>query len=264
MPNQDLGVGHKSYDPQSFENNTSDTIADVVRAYAGSKSAGAGIQALWDDFQRQKELTEPYDVSSGLGSVTFDMDERKIVQSLSPEAQVIFNRLLSRAEGISGRIDEMSIDPLALQQKIFEEQMGLLRPEHEKLRQRTDERLLAQGIKLATPGFDVTSGLERTLDQGVRAVLSSSLGQSQGILDAERAREAGDVQRAFSMFGGLTGLGDLGRLTGQGGVTQGQQFASMNIADAISAKEASKMGYLSSLFGGGGGGLFGNILGLLG
>jgi len=174
----------------------------------GGLLGGKNIDYAQQDFERQKELMDkmydmstPYSTYGTLGSTVVDKEGKKLTQTLSPELQAQYDALLERAQLTGQRVGDLSLDPLSLQNKIYEEQQALLQPQQAQARAQLDEQLMARGMFGSTGGALQRGGLETSIGQQNQQALANALTQSQGILDAERARQASDMSNALTMAG---------------------------------------------------------------
>jgi len=174
----------------------------------GGLLGGKNIDYAQQDFERQKELMDkmydmstPYSTYGTLGSTVVDKEGKKLTQTLSPELQAQYDALLERAQLTGQRVGNLSLDPLSLQNKIYEEQQALLQPQQDRARATMDEQLMARGMFGSTGGALQRGGLETSIGQQNQQALANALTQSQGILDAERARQASDMSNALTMAG---------------------------------------------------------------
>tara|TARA_R110002020_G_C16207531_1_gene766765 strand:+ start:49 stop:915 length:867 start_codon:yes stop_codon:yes gene_type:complete len=174
----------------------------------GGLLGGKNVDYAQQDFERQKELMDkmydmstPYSTYGTLGSTVVDKEGKKLTQTLSPELQAQYDALLERAQLTGQRVGDLSLDPLSLQNKIYEEQQALLQPQQNQARAAMDEQLMARGMFGSTGGALQRGGLETSIGQQNQQALANALTQSQGILDAERARQASDMSNALTMAG---------------------------------------------------------------
>ena len=212
------------------------------------------------------EMTQPWSTYGTLGETIVDAEGKKLTQTLSPELQAQYDALLQRAALTGERVGDLSLDPLSLQNKIYQEQLALLKPQQDEARAAMDEQLFARGMLGSTGGAGLRGGLEASIGGQNQQLLANALAQSQGILDAERGRQSMDMSNALTMAGQQNQMMDAGRLYGQGisvGNVAGVSGASANIANQLSVKDATRRKGLWDMLGMGGtsgSGSSGNIL----
>ena len=214
------------------------------------------------------EMTTPWSTYGTLGETIVDAEGKKVTQTLSPELQAQYDALLQRAQLTGQRVGDLSLDPLSLQNKIYQEQLALLKPEQDEARAAMDEQLFARGMLGSTGGAAQRSGLEASIGGQNQQLLANALAQSQGILDAERGRQTQDLSNALTMAGQQNQMMDAGRAYGQGigvGNVEGVSGASRNIFGQQAARDMGKFkqqkGIWDMLLTGGesGGGLLGSL-----
>jgi len=236
----------------------------------GSKNVGYAE----DDYRRQQELMDklydmstPYSTYGTVGSTVVDKEGKKVTQALSPALQAQYDALLERAALTGERVGDLSLDPLSLQNKIYQEQQALLQPEQARARAQLDEQLLGRGMLGSTGGAEQRGGLETSIGMQNQQALANALAQSQGILDAERGRQTSDMSNALTMAGQQNQMMESGRLYGQGGKfgnIEGVSLTSSNIANQLATKDYGRKRGLWDMLGmaggGGSGGLFGGLV----
>jgi len=273
MPMQDLGVGlgafEKNYGRQYDHSRDASKFAlnkgqkQTFRFPLGGLLGGGGNAARFaeEDYWRQKGLLDeayerslPWDISGPLGSVTYDRENKKILQEMSPEAKEVMERFLGRSEEFGGQIS--SYDPMTMQQTLFDQQRGLFAEGDIRSELRAQEQALARGTSDSTVNYwDERARLD-AINQRDLGLQADSFVQSQSLLDSQIAREQGYATAGFNLAGQSNPYFNPSIQTGQGSHTAknmaGVSAASMNWADALAAKSAGRSSMLgnfaSSLF----------------
>lgn len=234
--------------------------------WGGLLSTAGGLYQTNQNINAQEDLGNkivdmtkftPYNVTTNMGSSTFNPDTKTAQSSLSPALQQIFDSLLGKASsGISG----INLDPAANTQNSLSLLRGLSSPEEARARTDLETRLLGQGRLGSTGG-----GIEQ-----------EALNKAQSNADLQRQLQAIGLgqQTVNNLINNSTGL--LGAASQLGQVpntllSQGQSLGSAASsaaglgADALyktsqSAQDLRSL-MLSNLFGSasgaGGSGMFG-------
>ena len=216
------------------------------------------------------EMTTPWSTYGTLGETIVDAEGKKVTQTLSPQLQEQYDALLQRAQLTGQRVGDLSLDPLSLQNKIYQEQQALLQPEQDEARAAMDEQLFARGMLGSTGGAAQRGGLEASIGGQNQQLLANALAQSQGILDAERGRQSMDMSNALTMAGQQNQMMGYGAQYGQGisvGNVAGVSGSSANIANQLAVGDATKRKGLWDMLGMGGtsgSGSSGNLMNLIG
>lgn len=240
----------------------------------GGGRGGGDIGAMAEaDYQRQlalmdkaAEMSAGYSSKGTLGNVDIDYANKMITQSLSPELQAQYDRLLARSGASQDRVDQMGSNPYEMQQYLYNANMELKRPEQEGLRDDTLSMLAAKGMLGSTGGAGQYAGVEESILRSNSMDFNDALMQSQGLLDMERARGSGDLSTAMAMGGAQIPFIQAG--TNQGAAIEvanvgGVSGASKNIFGVGAAQsmgnQKRQKGIWDTLLGSGGalGGLFG-------
>ena len=241
-------------------------LGGLGKAITGHYVSNVGVGQAEENIAQQQKLFEdilgaqrPYDIRGIGGSVEFDEDERTITESLSPEAQTVFDRLLGRA----GAEVAIAIDPFEAQQELFEQQQSILEPHQQAQRARSRDIALSRGLdpELSSLGLGHTGSVEDAIARQNQALLASTFGQSQDLLTAQRAREASDIAGAFGLQGMLSGLTGTGVQAGGRSIgnIEGLSDALTTVTDARSARATQRGSSLGNLLGMVGKGLFGGL-----
>jgi len=216
------------------------------------------------------EMTTPWSTYGTLGETVVDAEGKKVTQALSPELQAQYDALLERAALTGQRVGDLSLDPLSLQNKIYQEQLALLQPQQAEARAQLDEQLFGRGMLGSTGGALQRGGLETSIGGQNQQLLANALAQSQGILDAERGRQTSDMSNALTMAGQQNQMMGYGAQYGQGisvGNVAGVSKSSRAIANALATKDYSQRKGIWDMLGMGGtsgSGSSGNLMNLIG
>ena len=203
----------------------------------GAQQLGRDTQAGADLLAEQARLgTEfkPYTVTSGLGNVGTTA-EGGFNLNLSPEQEALQSQLMGQAAGLFGQVGQ---DPAAQQAAIYEQLRATQRPEEQRQRLATEERMLSQGrLGMQSSAYGGASPellAQETARQeamgraniGARqqalAEQQQALAGGQGLLQAGYSPQ----DRALAMLQGSAvpaGYADVGRRTGTNLWSQLQQ-----------------------------------------
>jgi hypothetical protein len=222
-------------------------IGGVASNRAAKKSAASQDRAA--DLAYEQSL--PWDVSGMFGSATFDEEGRAANIQLDPEMQKLYDRLFGRAGGYAEQVEAMGKDPLAMQQKFYEEQKALAEPGEQQDRLALENRLLSQGMLGSTGGSGRMGELQTAQSMKDLVRRSDAMSQSQQLLDLYRTRETGDIKQALGIGALPYDYASLGRGIGggmSGAATYGAGLRSQG-AMGIGATTASGWGGLGRAVG---------------
>ena len=168
---------------------------------------------------------QPYAVTSDLANVATNAQGGFDV-NLSPEQAAMQQQLMGQAQGLFGQVGQ---DPAAQQASIFEQIRATQRPEEERNRLATEERMLSQGrLGISSSAYGGASP-ELLAQETARqeAMGRANLGarnqalaeQQQSLAGAQGLMTAGyqPQQEALNLLSGATpaaGFADVGRRTG--------------------------------------------------
>jgi len=268
------GVNNPKYKYNLAKQNAKGRQGSLGFSFGGGGGGGGDIGAMAEaDYQRQlalmdkaAEMSAGYSSTGTLGDVDIDYENKMITQSLSPELQAQYDRLLARSGASQDRVDQMGSNPYEMQQYLYDANMELKRPEQDALRDDTMSMLAAKGMLGSTGGQGQYSGVEESIARSNSMDFNEALMQSQGLMDMERARGSGDLSTAMAMGGAQVPFIQAG--TNQGAAiaiknVEGVSGASRNIFGVGAAQsmgnQKRKKGIWDSLLGSGGAlsGLFG-------
>ena len=229
-------------------------------SFGGGGGGGSTVGFAEADYQRQlalmdkaAEMSAGYSSTGTLGNVDIDYENKMITQSLSPELQAQYNRLLARSGASQDRVDQMGSNPYEMQQYLYDANMELKRPEQDAMRDETMAALQAKGMLGSTGGSGIYSGVEESIARSNSMDFNDALMQSQGLMDMERARGSGDLSTAMAMGGAQVPFIQAG--TNQGAAiaienVSGVSDASANIANLMGIQAGSKQKGLWDAMGG--------------
>mgnify|MGYP006406037255 FL=1 len=123
----------------------------------GGRRGGEKVGFARDDYNRQMalmdkigEMSAGYSTYGTLGDTVVDYEGKKVTQTLSPELQAQYDALLGRSALSQSKVSDL--DPIALQQYIYDQNLALKQPAQEDLRTQTMESLAAKGMLGSTGG----------------------------------------------------------------------------------------------------------------
>lgn len=129
-------------------------LSDLLQAGAGYALGKEGIESARELGERGYEALmglgedvaerarfQPFTVTTGLGQ-TVTTPEGSLDVILSPEQEALQNQLLGQAQGL---FEGVGVDPTIAQADLYEQMRAIQRPEEERQRLATEERMLAQG-----------------------------------------------------------------------------------------------------------------------
>ena len=167
----------------------SSLIGGIMTNRAAKKTAEAQRQAGEQAYQRSL----PRNVSGLFGSFGYD-EQGGSTMALSGDLQAQYDALMGRAGATASQIQDL--DPMALQQQLYNQQLGLVAPEQERQLLAQESRLLQQGRLGSTGGAGQMQALQGAQRLGL---LSNSYATAQGTLDSMRQREMMDRQAALAI-----------------------------------------------------------------
>ena len=211
-----------------------------------------------------KATFKPYTVTSGLGNVGTTA-EGGFNLNLSPEQEALQSQLMGQAAGLFGQVGQ---DPAAQQAAIYEQLRATQRPEEERQRLATEERMLSQGrLGMQSSAYGGASP-ELLAQETARqeAMGRANIGARQQALSEQQQALAGGQgllqagyspqQQALAMLQGSSvpaGFADIGRRSGTefgsqlglGGLEA--RLKSEDLANRLQLQQGQ--GVLDSLFG---------------
>jgi len=233
----------------------------------GAQQLGKDTQAGADLLAEQARLGsefKPYTVTSGLGNVGTTAEGGFNI-NLSPEQEALQRQLMGQAAGLFGQVGQ---DPAAQQAAIYEQLRATQRPEEERQRLATEERMLSQGrLGMQSSAYGGASP-ELLAQETARqeAMGRANIGARQQALSEQQQALAGGQgllnagyspqQQALAMLQGSSvpaGFADIGRRSGAefssqlglGGLEA--RLKSEDLANRLQLQQGQ--GVLDSLFG---------------
>jgi hypothetical protein len=168
---------------------------------------------------------KPYTVTSGLANVGTTAEGGYGI-NLSPEQEALQQQLMGQAAGLFGQVGQ---DPAAQQAAIYEQIRATQRPEEERNRLATEERMLSQGrLGIQSNAYGGASpellaqetARQEAMGRATLAARGQALAeQQQALLGGQGLLEAGysPQEQALAMLQGSAvpaGYADVGRRTG--------------------------------------------------
>jgi hypothetical protein len=121
---------------------------------------------------------------------------------LNEDMQAMMQQFMDRRGQTAAQIQDLN--PLELQQSLYNQQLGLLQPEQERQALAQESRLLQQGRLGSTGGAGQMQALQEAQGQQRLGLLSNSYQQAQQTQDAMRQREMQDLA-AIMQLGSIPG-----------------------------------------------------------
>ena len=170
----------------------SSLIGGIMTNRAAKKAAESQRQAGEQAYQRSL----PRNVQGLFGNFSYD-EQGGSTMTLSDDLQGQYDRLMGRAGQTGEQIQ--NLNPLELQQSLYDQQYGLLQPQQEQQTLDQEARLLQQGRLGSTGGAGQMQALQEAQGQQRAGLMASSYGVAQQTLDSMRQREAMDTQNALAI-----------------------------------------------------------------
>ena len=156
------------------------------------------------------ERSQPWDVESPLGGVTFDRDEKKISSTLSPEMQELFDKSISDIHAQREHISPYETDPDSAAEAYYQRWADITAPQREQQQLGLEQRQLAQGMLHSTGGNMREAALREAQLQDMRRARGAADTQVQAMIDTYR-------NRGQQALGNVGSIGTMGYpLVGQG------------------------------------------------
>ena len=237
--------------------------ANIKRLQELGQETQTGMYAIGNE-ALDKATFKPYTVTSGLGNVGTTAEGGFNI-NLSPEQEALQSQLMGQAQGLFGQVGQ---DPAAQQASIYEQLRATQRPEEERQRLATEERMLSQGrLGMQSSAYGGASP-ELLAQETARqeAMGRANIGARQQALSEQQQALAGGQgllqagyspqQQALAMLQGSSvpaGFADIGRRSGTefgsqlglGGLEA--RLKSEDLANRLQLQQGQ--GVLDSLFG---------------
>ena len=170
----------------------SSLIGGIMTNRAAKKAAEAQRQAGEQAYQRSL----PRNVQGLFGNFSYD-EQGGSTMALSGDLQSQYDALMGRAGQTGQQIQDLN--PLELQQSLYDQQYGLLQPQQEQEMLAQESRLLQQGRLGSTGGAGQMQALQEAQGQQRAGLLANSYATAQQTMDSMRQREAMDRQNALGI-----------------------------------------------------------------
>ena len=170
----------------------SSLIGGIMTNRAAKKAAEAQRQAGEQAYQRSL----PRNVQGLFGNFSYD-EQGGSTMALSGDLQAQYDALMGRAGQTGQQIQDLN--PLELQQSLYDQQYGLLQPQQEQEMLAQESRLLQQGRLGSTGGAGQMQALQEAQGQQRAGLLANSYATAQQTMDSMRQREAMDTQNALAI-----------------------------------------------------------------
>lgn len=181
----------------------------------GAKKAAAENQAGQEAAAKYAlEGSYPYNVAGSLGGVKFDNEGKAIGLGLSETFQKQQDAMISSADANRAYLAGIEADPLTAENRYYEQQMALLRPEQEAEREALDAQLVARGMLGSTGGMGQAAALREAQGTTNLQVRQSASDRVQDMIDRYRTRVSEDVSGAVTLGQQPLAYADLGVKTG--------------------------------------------------
>ena len=171
--------------------------ANIIGGLYANRQAKKAVGAATDQANLAYQQSLPQQYTGMFGGYDPDTGE-----FLNQDMQNLMQQYMDRRGQTAAQIQ--NLDPLELQQQLYNQQLGLLAPEQERQALSQESRLLQQGRLGSTGGAGQMQALQEAQGQQRLGLLSSSYQQAQATQDAMRQREMQDLMQAMQI-GSLPG-----------------------------------------------------------
>ena len=166
--------------------------ASIIGGLYANKQANKAVGAATDQANMAYDASLPQQYSGLFGG--FDPETGEY---LNNDWQARMNQFMDRSSATGQQIQ--NLNPLELQQSIYNQQLGLLQPQQEKQFLSTEARLLQQGRLNSTGGAGQLEALEQAQGQERAGLLANSYATAQQTQDSMRQREMQDLMQAMQI-----------------------------------------------------------------
>jgi len=166
--------------------------ASVLGGIFANKQAKKAQSAANEAAQFAYEQSRPQNYQGMFGGYDTGTGEY-----LNEDMQAMMQQFMDRRGQTAAQIQDLN--PLELQQSLYNQQLGLLQPEQERQALAQESRLLQQGRLGSTGGAGQMQALQEAQGQQRLGLLSNSYATAQNTLDSMRARELQDRQTALAI-----------------------------------------------------------------
>lgn len=171
--------------------------ASVLGGIFANKQAKKAQSAANEAAQFAYEQSRPQNYQGMFGGYDTGTGEY-----LNEDMQAMMQQFMDRRGQTAAQIQDLN--PLELQQSLYNQQLGLLAPEQERQSLAQESRLLQQGRLGSTGGAGQMQALQEAQGQQRLGLLSNSYQQAQQTQDAMRQREMQDLA-AIMQLGSIPG-----------------------------------------------------------
>jgi hypothetical protein len=171
--------------------------ASVLGGIFANKQAKKAQSAANEAAQFAYEQSRPQNYQGMFGGYDTGTGEY-----LNEDMQAMMQQFMDRRGQTAAQIQDLN--PLELQQSLYNQQLGLLQPEQERQALAQESRLLQQGRLGSTGGAGQMQVLQEAQGQQRLGLLSNSYQQAQQTQDAMRQREMQDLA-AIMQLGSIPG-----------------------------------------------------------
>jgi hypothetical protein len=160
--------------------------ASIIGGIYANKQAKKAVGAATDQANMAYQQSLPQQYTGMFGGYDPETGE-----FLNQDMQNLMQQYMDRRGQTAAQIQ--NLDPMELQQQLYNQQLGLLQPEQERQALTQESRLLQQGRLGSTGGAGQMQALEEAQGQQRLGLLSNSYQQAQQTQDAMRQREMQDL-----------------------------------------------------------------------
>lgn len=160
--------------------------ASIIGNIYANKQAKKAVGAATDQANMAYQQSLPQQYTGMFGGYDPDTGE-----FLNQDMQNLMQQYMNRRGQTAAQIQDL--DPMELQQQLYNQQLGLLAPEQERQSLAQESRLLQQGRLGSTGGAGQMQALQEAQGQQRLGLLSNSYQQAQATQDAMRQREMQDL-----------------------------------------------------------------------
>ena len=160
--------------------------ASIIGGIYANKQAKKAVGAATDQANMAYQQSLPQQYTGMFGG--YDPDSGEF---LNQDMQNLMQQYMDRRGQTAAQIQDL--DPMELQQQLYNQQLGLLAPEQERQSLAQESRLLQQGRLGSTGGAGQMQALQEAQGQQRLGLLSNSYQQAQATQDAMRQREMQDL-----------------------------------------------------------------------
>lgn len=160
--------------------------ASIIGGIYANKQAKKAVGAATDQANMAYQQSLPQQYTGMFGGYDPETGE-----FLNQDMQNLMQQYMDRRGQTAAQIQDL--DPMELQQQLYNQQLGLLAPEQERQSLAQESRLLQQGRLGSTGGAGQMQALQEAQGQQRLGLLSNSYQQAQATQDAMRQREMQDL-----------------------------------------------------------------------